>query len=68
MTEKYSVDVQVWLERQNHPIEHKNAKTYQKGSLFCVYEPDRQVTYKYPIDKIWRVREGYPNETREHIE
>ena len=68
MPDKYLVDVQVWNDKQNHPIVHRNAKTYEKGSMFCVYEPENKVTFKYPIAGIWRVREGYPDETREHLE
>jgi hypothetical protein len=68
MKDKYVVEIQVWLQEQNHPIVHQNAKSYQKGDLFCVYEPEKQVTFKYPISKIWRVREGYPNETREEMD
>jgi hypothetical protein len=66
--DKYTNEVQVWNEKQNHPIVHKNAKTYRKGDMFCVYEIGNQITYKYPIVSIWRVRETYPNKQREHLE
>ncbi len=68
MDDKYLVDVYVWNEKQNNPIIHRNAKTYEKGGMFCVYEPEKQVTYKYPISNIWRIRETYPDTIREHKE
>ncbi len=68
MNDKYAVEIQVWLLEQNHPIIHQNAKSYQKGDMFCVYEPERQTTYKYPVAHIWRVKEGYPDSIREHKE
>ena len=68
MTDKYVNEIKVWLYPQNHPIIHENAKTYQKGDLFCVYEPDNKRTFKYPIMHIWRIEESYPDTQRAHKE
>jgi len=64
--DKYVNTIKVWSLLQNHPIIHENAKSYQKGDLFCVYEPEKQRTFKYPLVHIWRIEETYPDEQRAH--
>jgi len=68
MSDKYINDIKVWLYKQNHPIIHLDAKTYEKGSFFCVYEPSNKKTFKYPVMHIWRVQESYPDDQRAHKE
>ncbi len=62
----YTNTIKVWLYKQNHPIIHEKAKSYQKGDLFCVYEEENKRTFKYPIIHIWRIEESYPDEQRAH--
>ena len=66
--DKYLNDITIWLHKANHPIVHKDAKTYQKGWMFCVYEPNKQKVFRYPAHDIFRVMEGYADEQREHKE
>lgn len=58
--------IKVWLYKSSNPIIHKDSMSYQKGSLFCVYEPKKQTVFKYPIEHIWRIQENYPDSDREH--
>ena len=54
------MDIEIYLGVTSQKIKHRGvANTYQKGSLFCVYVPNLNKVYKYPIDHIWRVEEDY---------
>lgn len=52
------MEVQVHLYSQSKPIEHiKVRNTYTKDGLFCImYE--NGVVDKYPLDKIFRIKES----------
>lgn len=55
--------VTIWLKESSQPIIHEKAiNTYEKGSLFCVYEEG--IVHKYPIANIWRIADEYPNSDR----
>ena len=49
----------IQLKESSQPIEHEFTNTYQKGDLYCVYDSAKEVTYKYPIQNIWRIKEDY---------
>ena len=52
--------VSIQLKASSQPIHHDNAtNTYQKGDMYCVYVMGEDVTYKYPISTIWRIKETY---------
>jgi hypothetical protein len=61
------VTIKVWLNKSSAPIVHENAISYEKGHLYCVYEPENKRTFKYPISHIWRTEESYPDEMRAHL-
>ena len=50
----------VWLDKTNAPIIHETSISYEKGSMFCVYEVLSRKVFKYPIASIFRVEEDYP--------
>lgn len=67
MSEKQTVPfVKIWLYLSNEPIIHENAQTYQKGMMFCVFEVEKGIVCKYPIEHIFRVVESYPVKDQEH--
>lgn len=47
--------INVWLEDSNQIIPHKNALGYQEGNLYCVWEPEFDILYEYPLDHIVRI-------------
>ena len=47
--------VEIRFDRSSDPIVFEDAITYQKGDLFCVRE--NIVTYKYPIIRIFDIKE-----------
>lgn len=58
-----SKTVEIHLLHQSTPIKISSVtNTYQKGSMYCVYylnEKQETVVDKFPIEHIFRVREGY---------
>lgn len=58
------MNVKIELHKLNTPIEIEAASTYQKGDLFCVADLHKDTVYKFPIDSIFRVVEGYTSATR----
>lgn len=54
-----TIIVKVQLKESSQPIVYENVlNTYQKGDLYVVYTAD-ELSYKHPIDTIWRIVEGY---------
>ena len=51
--------IEVWLCDSSEPMVHEACITYQKGDLFCVYNREKELVYKYPIQHIFRIVEGY---------
>lgn len=50
--------IEVHLYSQSQPIVHLNVRnSYTKDGLFCVMQDDLTV-WKYPVDKIFRIRES----------
>ena len=53
------ITVTVQLKESSQPIVYENAiNTYQKGSFFVIYV-EGEISYKHPIETIWRVKEDY---------
>ena len=61
-TKKYTVNI--WLKNNGTPFIYTECTSYEKGSFYCVYDPEKHVVYKYPISDIWRVSETYPQDMR----
>lgn len=60
--------VRINLEKTSQPIDFQCevTNTYEKGSFYCVFVqsnpgevPKEGVVYKYPISRIFNVRESY---------
>jgi hypothetical protein len=66
MSKENTFTIKVWLENSGAVIVHENAVGYQKGDLYCVFETEYGVVYKYPVAHIWRTEEGYPESMRRH--
>jgi len=50
--------VEIWLLLSSQAMVHENVgNTYTKGDLFCVYDTEKKVVWKYPVDHIFRVVE-----------
>jgi len=50
--------VEIHLESASEPIVHVGvSSSYQKGDMYCIRVGD--VVYKYPVLKIFRVKEDY---------
>ena len=59
MDEAQLISVSVQLKESSQPlIYHAVMNTYQKGSFYCIYTVD-ELSYKHPIDTIWRIKEDY---------
>jgi hypothetical protein len=53
------ITVIVQLKESSQPVVYEGVlNTYQKGDLFVIYTKD-EVSYKHPIETIWRVKEEY---------
>ncbi|HPS40058.1 MAG TPA: hypothetical protein PL124_11630 [Candidatus Cloacimonadota bacterium] len=61
-TKKYTVNI--WLKNNGTPFIYADCTAYEKGSFYCIYDPEKHVVYKYPIADIWRVSESYPEDMR----
>lgn len=49
--------VEVELKETSQKLKYNAVNTYQKGSLYCIY--DGKNVYKFPLNNIWRITEGY---------
>ena len=52
--------VEIQLMETAQAILHMSDNTYQKGDMYCVKVDD--VVYKYPVSRIFRVKESYRKE------
>ena len=53
------IKVFVQLTESSQPIEYRDVlNTYQKGDMFVIYV-EGEVSYKHPMNTIWRVKEDY---------
>jgi hypothetical protein len=56
--------VEIWLMQSSQAMIHENAgNTYTKGDLFCVYDTDKKIVFKYPVDHIFRIVETNFNQS-----
>ena len=52
--------IEVWLYQTSQPLVFDAAtNAYTKGSLYCVYEKDKNKTTKIPTEHIFRIVEDY---------